>query len=92
VQDCRDGTVITFTATITVDRATPVTYHWERSDGAIDTNQHPSLVYPGPGSQSVTTQWHRWGVSGDRLTGAETLVTDSPATARGTAAFTVTCT
>ncbi|HEY9153172.1 MAG TPA: NBR1-Ig-like domain-containing protein [Anaerolineales bacterium] len=45
------------TANITTNAAGTVTYHWIRSDGAIDTASHSPLVYSSAGTQSVSTDW-----------------------------------
>jgi len=47
----------TITANVTANGAGNVTYKWVRSDGAIDTNVHPPIVYAVAGSQSVNTTW-----------------------------------
>ena len=53
------GTCGAFTATanITTNGAGSVTYHWVRSDGAIDGASHPAVVYTAAGTQSVNTTW-----------------------------------
>jgi hypothetical protein len=53
------GTCGAFTATanITTNAAGSVTYHWVRSDGAIDGASHPAVVYTAAGTQSVNTTW-----------------------------------
>lgn len=53
------GTCGAFTATanITTNGAGSVTYHWVRSDGAIDGASHPAVVYTAAGTQSVNTSW-----------------------------------
>lgn len=47
----------TITANVTTNGAGNVTYKWVRSDGAIDNNVHPPIVYAAAGSQSVNTTW-----------------------------------
>lgn len=47
----------TITANVTANGPGNVTYKWVRSDGAIDNNVHPPIVYAAAGSQSVNTQW-----------------------------------
>ena len=47
----------TITANVTANGAGNVTYKWVRSDGAIDNNVHPPIVFAAAGSQSVNTQW-----------------------------------
>ena len=44
-------------ADITTNGAGTVTYKWIRSDGAIDNNVHPDLVFDSAGTKSVTTNW-----------------------------------
>jgi hypothetical protein len=53
------GTCGAFTATanITTNAAGSVTYHWVRSDGALDGASHPAVVYTAAGTQSVNTTW-----------------------------------
>jgi hypothetical protein len=53
------GTCGAFTATanITTNGAGSVTYHWVRSDGAVDGVAHPAVVYTAAGTQSVNTTW-----------------------------------
>ena len=53
------GTCGAFTATanIITNGAGSVTYHWVRSDGAIDAAPHPALVFASAGTQSVNTAW-----------------------------------
>ncbi|MBC7877128.1 MAG: hypothetical protein H7Y59_08170 [Anaerolineales bacterium] len=53
------GTCGAFTATasITTNGAGSVTYHWVRSDGAIDGVSHPAVVFSAAGTQSVNTTW-----------------------------------
>jgi len=46
------------TAHITTNGAGEVTYKWKRSDGGIDTTNHPTLIYTSAGTQSVSTDWH----------------------------------
>jgi hypothetical protein len=48
----------TIIAAITTNGPGSVTYHWVRSDGAIDTLTHPALVYSSAGTQSVSTDWY----------------------------------
>jgi hypothetical protein len=45
------------TANITTNGAGSVTYHWVRSDGAIDGASHPAIVYGSAGTQTVSTSW-----------------------------------
>ena len=45
------------TANVTANGAGQVTYKWIRSDGAIDTNVHPPIVFASAGTQSVNTSW-----------------------------------
>jgi hypothetical protein len=45
------------TANITTNSAGSVTYHWVRSDGAVDTVSHPAIVYGAAGTQTVSTSW-----------------------------------
>ena len=47
----------TATANIVVNGAGSVTYHWVRSDGAIDGVSHPAVVFTAAGTQSVSTTW-----------------------------------
>ena len=47
----------TATAAITTNGAGSVTYHWVRSDGAIDTVSHPAVVFASAGTQAVNTTW-----------------------------------
>jgi hypothetical protein len=47
----------TITANVTANGAGNVTYKWIRSDGAIDNNVHPPIVYAAAGTQSVNTTW-----------------------------------
>jgi hypothetical protein len=47
----------TATANVTANGAGSVTYHWVRSDGAIDTATHPPIVYGSAGTQSVSESW-----------------------------------
>ncbi len=47
----------TVTANITTNGAGSVTYHWVRSDGAIDGVSHPPVVFASAGTQSVNTTW-----------------------------------
>lgn len=47
----------TVTANITTNGAGSVTYHWVRSDGAIDGVSHPAVVFGSAGTQSVSTTW-----------------------------------
>jgi hypothetical protein len=47
----------TITANVTTNGAGNVTYKWIRSDGAIDNNVHPPIVFASAGTQSVNTQW-----------------------------------
>ncbi len=47
----------TITANVTVNGAGNVTYKWIRSDGAIDNNVHPPIVFASAGTQSVNTTW-----------------------------------
>jgi hypothetical protein len=44
-------------ADITTNSAGTVTYKWVRSDGAIDNDAHPDLVFDSGGTKSVTTSW-----------------------------------
>jgi hypothetical protein len=44
-------------ADITTNGAGAVSYRWVRSDGAIDTNVYPDLVFDSAGTKSVTTSW-----------------------------------
>ncbi len=45
------------TANVTANGAGNVTYKWVRSDGAIDNNVHPPIVFASAGTQSVNTTW-----------------------------------
>ena len=47
----------TATASIVVNKAGTVTYHWVRSDGATDTASHPPLEFSAAGSKSVMTTY-----------------------------------
>jgi hypothetical protein len=47
----------TATANITTNGAGSVTYHWVRSDGAIDGVAHPAVVFAAAGTQAVNTTW-----------------------------------
>jgi hypothetical protein len=47
----------TITANVTANGAGNVTYKWIRSDGAIDNNVHPPIVFASAGTQSVNTTW-----------------------------------
>ncbi|MBI5353285.1 MAG: hypothetical protein HZB50_11650 [Chloroflexi bacterium] len=53
------GTCGAFTATasITANGGGSVTYHWVRSDGAIDGASHPAIVFTSAGTQTVSTTW-----------------------------------
>ena len=44
-------------ADITTNGAGTVTYKWVRSDGAIDNNAHPDVVFDSAGTKSVNTSW-----------------------------------
>jgi hypothetical protein len=44
-------------ADITTNGAGTVTYKWVRSDGAIDNNVHPDVVFDSAGTKSVNTSW-----------------------------------
>lgn len=46
------------TATITVNGAGTITYHWVWSDGGTDTATHAPLTFSAAGSQSVSTDWN----------------------------------
>jgi len=48
---------VTFTGTVTVNKAGKVKYTFIRSDGARDTNDL-SLDFDGPGTKTVETTWH----------------------------------
>ena len=48
----------TATASIVVNKAGTVTYHWVRSDGATDTVSHPPLEFADAGSKSVSWDWN----------------------------------
>jgi hypothetical protein len=62
--DCVDGTGrIEFRATITGAPGTQVTYHWLRSDGAVD-GAPQTITLPASGTATVTTTWDRGEGSG----------------------------
>jgi hypothetical protein len=44
-------------ADITTNGTGSVTYHWVRSDGAVDGVSHPAVVFASAGTQSVNTTW-----------------------------------
>ncbi len=47
----------TITANVTANGAGNATYKWIRSDGAIDNNVHPPIVFAAAGTQSVNVTW-----------------------------------
>jgi hypothetical protein len=53
---------ITFRALVTASAAGPVKYQWYRSDGATGPIQ--TIVFPGPGTQTVSTTWTLGGYPG----------------------------
>jgi hypothetical protein len=46
------------TANITTNGAGSVTYHWVRSDGAVDNVSHPAIVFGSAGTQTASTSWN----------------------------------
>ena len=85
--ECGAATTLELTATITADRATAVTYHWEPAQGTIAKE---TIRFARQGSRSVTT-----GVTipgGAARKGRFALVVDAPRPVRRSVAYDVECT
>jgi hypothetical protein len=69
-QDCETGYQFNFSQEITVTKPDTITYRWERSDGAIQS-EPATIEFDSPGTKTVTDWWQRFGEPGDQLTGSE---------------------
>jgi hypothetical protein len=74
--DCATGYTFNFKSVISTNKAGTVNYHRLYSDGA--TEAVSTLVFSSAGSQTVTTDWTRWGASGDVINVGVGIYIDSP--------------
>jgi hypothetical protein len=74
--DCATGYKFNFKSVISTNKAGTVKYHRLYSDGG--TEAVSTLVFSSAGSQTVTTDWTRWGASGDVINVGIGIYIDSP--------------